>query len=66
VSGEPLEDKSVFTDYEGRRIYFCCEKCVGAFGENPQKYLDKMNVATKADDAMKMKEKNDGHDHDHH
>ena len=33
VSGEELEDKSVYADFEGRRIYFCCKKCRGTFNE---------------------------------
>lgn len=47
VSGEKLEDKTTFTDYKGRRIYFCCNKCKGAFEKDPAKYLAKMNESAK-------------------
>ncbi len=32
-------DKSVFTDYKGRRVYFCCASCKNKFIEDPEKYL---------------------------
>jgi YHS domain-containing protein len=35
-------DKSVYTDYQGKRIYFCCSGCVEDFKKNPDKYLKKM------------------------
>jgi YHS domain-containing protein len=53
VSGEKLEDKSVYTDYEGRRIYFCCKKCRGTFAKDPAKYLEKLDAPAKAEKAAK-------------
>ncbi len=41
VSGQPI-DKSIFVDYEGKRVYFCCKACPGAFKKDPQKYLAKL------------------------
>ncbi len=35
-------DKTVFTDYKGRRVYFCCASCEAKFREEPEKYLEKM------------------------
>jgi len=32
-------DPEVFSDYEGKRVYFCCQACKAEFGENPEKYL---------------------------
>jgi len=67
VSGETLEEKTVYTDYEGRRVYFCCKKCRGTFNEDPVKYLKKLdeatNAKTKSDsmDAMKMDHMDMGH-----
>ena len=43
VSGEELKDKSVHIDFEGRRVAFCCEKCIGDFNKDPQKYLKKLD-----------------------
>lgn len=35
-------DKTVFTDYQGKRIYFCCTGCVDDFKKNPEQYLKKL------------------------
>jgi YHS domain-containing protein len=32
-------DPDIFTDYEGKRVYFCCRNCRAAFVRNPEKYL---------------------------
>ncbi len=32
-------DKSVYADYEGRRVYFCCAGCIDDFKADPEKYL---------------------------
>lgn len=37
VTGEPI-DKTVFTDYKGTRIYFCCQACVDTYLKEPEKY----------------------------
>lgn len=39
VMDEPVETKEFFVTYQGRRIYFCCLKCIPAFAKSPQKYL---------------------------
>ncbi|MEW6050300.1 MAG: hypothetical protein AB1644_04465 [Candidatus Zixiibacteriota bacterium] len=63
VSGEALEDKDVFTDFEGRRIYFCCKKCQKKFAENPQEYLKAMDAPAKEKTPA---EDHSGHDHSGH
>jgi YHS domain-containing protein len=35
-------EPDIFTDYEGKRIYFCCRNCKAAFGKNPKKYLSRL------------------------
>ncbi len=35
-------DKQVYTDYKGKRIYFCCKGCDEEFKKDPEKYLKKM------------------------
>jgi YHS domain-containing protein len=40
VSGEET-DPNIFTEYNGRKYYFCCEKCQKLFNKNPQKYISK-------------------------
>jgi YHS domain-containing protein len=35
-------DPNIYTDYRGKRVYFCCLKCKGAFEANPEKYLERL------------------------
>jgi YHS domain-containing protein len=35
-------DKSVYVDYKGKRIYFCCKGCDAEFAKDPEKYLKKL------------------------
>ena len=35
-------DKSVYVDYKGRRVYFCCAGCEKKFLAEPEKYLEKI------------------------
>ena len=42
-------NKDIFVDHEGRRVYFCCQGCVGAFKKDAEKYLKAM-----ADKGVKL------------
>ncbi len=46
VMGGPINPK-VFTDYNGRRIYFCCPACVEKFKTDPEKYIAKVDEELK-------------------
>lgn len=46
VSGEELVEKKIFTDYEGRRLYFTSEANMAKFTAAPAGYLKKMEVRT--------------------
>lgn len=35
-------DKSVFADYKGNRVYFCCPMCIGKFKADPAQYVGKL------------------------
>lgn len=35
-------DKDFYVDYDGKRVYLCCESCVETFKSNPEKYMQKM------------------------
>jgi len=35
-------DKSLYADYQGKRIYFCCKGCDAEFNKNPEKYMKKL------------------------
>jgi YHS domain-containing protein len=37
-------DKSVYTDYKGKRVYFCCPGCKGPFMKDPDNYIKKMEA----------------------
>lgn len=54
VSGEELKNKETFTDYEGRRIYFCCAGCIPRFTEDAKATLALMD-ASPEEQAAKMK-----------
>lgn len=41
VMGNPI-DKKVFTEYRGKKVYFCCPACIEQFLAEPEKYLDKL------------------------
>ena len=41
VTGNPI-DKSVFIEYQGKKVYFCCTDCIKPFKENPEKYVAKL------------------------
>ncbi len=32
-------DKDFYTNYKGKRIYFCYKDCIEEFWENPEKYI---------------------------
>jgi YHS domain-containing protein len=38
-------DKSVYADYKGKRIYFCCKGCDTEFKKDPEKYMKKLEDA---------------------
>ena len=35
-------DKKVYTDYQGKRVYFCCTQCKKDFQEDPAGYVKKL------------------------
>jgi YHS domain-containing protein len=59
VSGKKLEKKEAFTDYNGRRIYFCCEGCIEPFGKESQKFLAALDEKPKEDTEKQME--HEGH-----
>ncbi|GEM_PF-454534 len=38
VMGDPINPK-IYVDYNGRRVYFCCNACPSLFKKDPEKYL---------------------------
>jgi len=41
VMGNPI-DKNVYTEYKGKKVYFCCPACVEKFKADPEKYVAKL------------------------
>ncbi len=41
VMGAPI-NKELYTEYEGKKVYFCCPACKATFKAGPEKYLDKL------------------------
>jgi YHS domain-containing protein len=54
VSGATLEEKEVFVDHQGRRVFFCCQKCIAEFEKDPAGYLTKLDKAAAGDDTEVM------------
>ena len=56
-------NKDVYADYEGKRVYFCCEACISTFKKDPAKYVKKLEEEGVVLETVST-EKHD-HDHDH-
>lgn len=41
ITGEKIK-KEVFTEYKGKKVYFCCPGCKEKFENDPEKYIDKL------------------------
>ena len=53
VMGDEI-DKSIYEDYQGKRVYFCCADCPKMFKADPEKYMKKMaDEGVILDDAPK-------------
>lgn len=65
VSNEPLE-KEIFVDFEGRRVFVCCDKCVKMFEKDPARYITLLTSASAEDKSENKPAKpaSDGHSHD--
>jgi YHS domain-containing protein len=37
-----LINKSIYADYQGSRVYFCCPPCLREFKKDPDKYVKKL------------------------
>ena len=44
VMNNPV-NKQVYTDYPGKRVYFCCPACIETFEKEPDKYLKVLEEA---------------------
>ena len=65
VTGKPI-DTTVYTDYVGRRIYFCCDMCPPKFDQDPQKYLGMMDKPSDSPALQKKMDTEHEHSMEHH
>lgn len=64
VSGDKLDEDKVSLTLPGRKIFFCCKKCVRQFKKDKAKYIK--NLDKKAESEKEEGHKGDGHKgHDH-
>jgi YHS domain-containing protein len=53
VSGHPAS-KEHMAEHNGGKVYFCCDKCPGAFASNTDKYAAKANAQMVLDGQFKQ------------
>jgi YHS domain-containing protein len=41
IMGGPI-NKQHYSDYQGKRVYFCCPACIPEFKKDPAKYVKKL------------------------
>ena len=41
IMGKPI-DKSISTEYKGKKVYFCCPPCIEKFKAKPEEYVKKL------------------------
>lgn len=58
-------DPEVFVEYEGRRLYLCCQKCQRKFVANPQRYQENIQIVlASATDPVTPTPTQEDHDHE--
>lgn len=55
--------KDIFADYNGKRVYFCCNSCVGPFRENPAKYIKMLETDGVILEQSSETNQQDNHEH---
>ena len=54
-------DPNIYVDYQGRRVYFCCNACPPVFQQDPEKYLKKLDAELQGAAASPAAESHEGH-----
>ena len=57
-------NKDVYADYEGKRVYFCCDACISTFKKDPAKYVKKLEGEGVVLETVSKSEHHHNHDHD--
>jgi YHS domain-containing protein len=58
-------NKDVYADYEGKRVYFCCDACISTFKKDPAKYVTKLEGEGVVLKAVSTGDAPHDHEHDH-
>ena len=58
-------NKDIYADYEGKRVYFCCDACIRTFKKDPAKYITKLEGEGVVLTAVPTGDAHHDHDHDH-
>lgn len=58
-------NKDIYADYEGKRVYFCCEACVPTFKKDPAKYITKLEGEGVVLETVPAGDAHHDHEHDH-
>lgn len=61
VMGGPI-DPNVYVEYEGKRVYFCCQGCDDQFLADPERYLDKRPQFNDPNDATDVQMNHTNHE----
>ena len=57
-------DEDLYVDYEGKRVYLCCQSCVETFKNNPEKYMQKLkDQGISLADAPRAAREHHNHEH---
>ncbi len=57
MDGRPI-NKSLYVDYEGKRIYVCCAACIEKVKADPKYYIKKMEEKGVKFEEIKKEKKN--------
>ena len=62
VSGKPIAAKNAkaVAEYEGKKVYFCCENCPKAFAADPAKFTEKLPHLADEDAGLPATKKDAG------
>ena len=58
-------NKDIYADYEGKRVYFCCDACISTFKKDPAKYVTKIEGEGVVLKTVSTGDAHHDHEHDH-
>jgi YHS domain-containing protein len=59
-------NKSLYADYAGKRVYFCCAGCIAPFNKEPEKFIKQLEDAGVELDSVPAAPEQSGHEgHSH-